>query len=292
MNKNTVLHLKVYGIAWVLMFLILSAVMYPILKILGTYSVGKFFGIVIPLTFVSAFILLKVMYSNEKKNPIGKKYSELMKELRTNGYSDRFLAIIDEAVPLFAEKNDTKSNYYVTFMLHAASAYSMKKEYDKALNYINSIDTNEIRSKEQEFMDKGETLALYFNTQMGICQGIKDVARAENVLADAKSYIDRYYKAGGMNLLAIEDMYCSYYCLKGDYESEFAHATRIMESNLPDAAKNPMAYLRILEVYCKTGQKENADEMYKLLKNSLYNPKNSNAEILMKYADDVMAEII
>ncbi|MBP3753808.1 MAG: hypothetical protein J6I66_03030 [Lachnospiraceae bacterium] len=72
MNKNTVLLLKVYGIAWVLMFLILSAVMYPILKIPGTYSVGKFFGIVIPLTFVSAFILLKVMYSNEKKNPIGK----------------------------------------------------------------------------------------------------------------------------------------------------------------------------------------------------------------------------
>ena len=134
MNKNTVLHLKVYGLAWVLMFLILSAVMYPVLKILGTYSVGKFFGIVIPLTFVSAFILLKVMYSNEKKNPIGKKYSELMNELRTNGYSDRFLAIIDEAGPLFAEKNDTKSNYYVTFMLHAASAYSMKKEFDKALN--------------------------------------------------------------------------------------------------------------------------------------------------------------
>lgn len=291
MNKNTVMHLKLYGLSWILMFIILSAVMYPVLRILGTYNIGKFFGIVIALTFISAFILLKVMFSNEKKTPIGRKYSELMKELRTNGYSDRFLAIIDETLPLFAEKNDTKSNYYVSIMLHAASAYSMKKEFDKALNYINSIDTNVIRSKEQEFMDKGETLILYFNTQMGICQGTKDVQRAENVMADAKSYIDRYYKAGGMNLLAIEDMYCSYYCLKGDYESEFAHATKILESNLPDAAKNPMAYLRILEVYCKTGQKENADEMYGLLKNALYNPKNSNADILMKYADDVMAEM-
>lgn len=291
MNKNTSMYLKLYAIASLLMFLILGMVMYPVLKILRLYSTGKFFLIVLPLTFISAFVLLKIMFRIEKKNPIGSKYSELLKESRTNGYSDRFFAIIDETVPLFAEKNDTKSNYYVVFMLHAAAAYSLKKEFDKALSYINSIDTNEIRSKSQEFMDKGETLALYFNTQMGICQGIKDVQRAENVMADAKDYIDRYYKAGGMNLLAIEDMYCSYYCLKGDYENEFAHAMKILESNLPDAAKKPMGYLRVLEVYCKTGQKENAVEMYKLLKDSLYNPGNSNADILMKYADDVMAEM-
>ena len=74
-------------------------------------------------------------------------------------------------------------------------------------------------------------------------------------------------------------------------ENEFAHATKIMESNLPDAAKNPMAYLRILEVYCKTGQKENAQEMYILLKQSLITSGNPNADVLMKYADDVMAEL-
>lgn len=291
MDKKTSMHLKLYGLSCLVMFFILFIVILFAMKIIGTYSIVKFLVLIIPLSLISGYILMKVLLNREKKNPIGMKYSELMKELRTNGYSERFLAIIDETVPLFAEKNDTKSNYYVAFMLHAASAYSMKKEFDRALNYINSIDTNEIRSKGQEFMDNGETLALYFNTQMGICQGIGDVARAENVMADAKGYIDRYYKAGGMNFLAIEDMYCSYYCLKGDYENEFAHATKIMESNLPDAAKNPMAYLRILEVYCKTGQKENAAEMYELLKKSLYNPKNPNADALMKYADDVMAEL-
>ena len=60
---------------------------------------------------------------------------------------------------------------------------------------------------------------------------------------------------------------------------------------MPEAAKNPMAYLRFLEVYCKTGQKENAEEMYKLLKHALMNPRNSNADILLKYADDTMAEL-
>ena len=291
MNKNTSIHIKLYGLACLLMFFILIIVMYPVMKILGTYSAGKLFAIVIPLALISGFVLIKVMLNTEKKNPIGMKYSELLKELRTNGYSDRFFKIIDEAMPLFAEKNDNKSNYYLAFMLNAAAAYSMKKEYDKALSFINSVDTDQIRSKEQEFMDKGETLALYFDTQMCICQGTGDAARAENVLADAQGYIDKYYKAGGMNLLAIEDMYCAYYNVKGDYENEFAHATRIMESNLPDAVKNPMAYLRILEVYCKTGQKDNAVEMYGLLKQSLMNPGNPNADVLIKYADDVMAEL-
>ena len=289
MNKILSIHLKLYGVAWLLMFFILSVVTSAIMRSTGTYSIGRLIAIVVPLSFVLAFVLIKYMLGREKKKPIGMKYSELLKELHTNGYSDRFFRIIDEAMPLFAEKNDTASNYYVSFMLHASSAYCMKKEYEKALNYINSIDTNEIRSKMQEFMDRGETLALYFNTQMGISQGINDVQRAERILEDAGSYIDRFYKEGGMNALIIDDMYCAYYCLKGDYEKELLHAGKIMENNLPDAAKKPMAYLRYCEAYSKSGDKQKAEEYYGLLKESLNNPKNSNADVLLKYAEDVMS---
>ena len=291
MNKNKVIHFKLYALIWLIMLIVLYVVTLLILKATGTYTHQRIRNIVIPVSLVLAFFVKKILLKHEQNKPIGIKYSEMLREIQTNGYSDRFFQIVDEASYLCAEKNDCDSNYYVEFMLYAASGYSLKKEYDKALRYINSIDTNKIRSKEQEFLDQGQQLALYFDTQMCICQGMGDVVRADNVLRDAKNYIDRYYKAGGMNALAIDDMYCAYYYVKGDYENEFAHATRIMESKLPDAAKNPMAYLRILEVYCKTGQKENAEEMHKLLKQSLLSPKNPNADILIKYADDVMAEI-
>ena len=291
MNKNTSIQLKLYGLCSLIVFCVLFAVILVLSMFSAGGSLGKRILVIIPVSLLLGFVLMKVLLNREKNNPIGSKYSEMLREVQKNGYSDRFFQIVDEGAALCAEKGDHDSNYYVGLMLYGAAAYCLKKEYGKALQYINSVDTSKIRSKEQEFLDHGETLALYFNTQMGICQGMRDAQRAENVLADAKNYVEKYYKAGGLNALSIDDMYCAYYCVKGDYEKEFAHATKIMEAKMPDAAKNPMAYLRYLEVYCKTGQKENAEEMYKLLKQSLMNPKNPNADILIKYADDVMAEL-
>ncbi len=291
MNKNTAIHLKLYGLCCIIVFVILIAVGLVINLFTPGSTLGKSILIFIPVSLILGLVLMMVLLKREKSTPIGSKYSEMLREVQKNGYSDRFYEIVDEGAALCSEKGDRDSNYYVSFMLYGATAYCLKKEYGKALQYINSVDTTKIRSGEQEFLDHGETLALYFNTQMGICQGMGDVQRAENVLADAGNYIDKYYKVGGLNALSIDDMYCAYYCVKGDYEKEFAHAVKIMEAKVPDAAKNPMAYLRYLEVYCKTGQKENAEEMYKLLKQSLMNPKNANADILMKYADDVMAEL-
>ena len=291
MNKNTSIHLKLYGLCCIIVFVILFAICFVIYMFLPGFNPGKPVLVSIPVSLILGFVLMKVLLKREKKSPIGSKYSEMLNEVRKNGYSNRFFTIVEEGAALCAEKNDSDSNYYVGFMLYGAAAYSLKKEYGKALQYINSVDTKGIRSKEQEFMDHGETLALYFDTQMCICQGIGDGARAENVLADAQNYIDRYYKAGGMNALAIDDMYCAYYAVKGDYENEFAHAVKIMEAKMPDAAKNPMAYLRFLEVYCKTGQRDNAKEMYTLLLQALTVPRNSNKDYLMKYADDLMAEL-
>ena len=291
MNKNTAIHLKLYGLCCLIVFVILYAVCFVIYKFSPGTSLGKPILVSIPVSLILGFVLMKILLKREKTSPIGSKYSEMIQEVQKNGYSHRFYEIVDEGAALCAEKGDHDSNYYVGFMLYGAAAYCLKKEYGKALQYINSVDTTAIRSKGQEFLDHGETLALYFNTQMGICQGMGDVQRAENVLADAKNYVEKYYKAGGLNALSIDDMYCAYYAVKGDYENEFAHAVKIMEAKMPDAAKNPMAYLRFLEVYCKTGQRDNAKEMYKQLLLALTVPRNSNKDYLMKYADDLMAEL-
>ena len=291
MNKNTAIHLKLYGLCCIIVFVVLIAVGLVINLFTPGSTLGKSILIFIPVSLILGLVLMMVLLKREKSTPIGIKYSEMLREVQKNGYSDRFYEIVDEGAALCSEKGDRDSNYYVSFMLYGASAYCLKKEYGKALQYINSVDTTKIRSGEQEFLDHGETLALYFNTQMGICQGMGDVQRAENVLSDAKNYVEKYYKAGGLNALSIDDMYCAYYAVKGDYENEFAHAVKIMEAKMPDAAKNPMAYLRFLEVYCKTGQRDNAKEMYTLLLQALTVPRNSNKDYLMKYADDLMAEL-
>ncbi|MBO7336898.1 MAG: hypothetical protein J6U42_08185, partial [Lachnospiraceae bacterium] len=66
-------------------------------KIFGynlAFSLIAVFIVAIPLTFVIFYFLL----NGEKNSKFGKLHTEFLQELVKNGYSDRFLAITEEAV--------------------------------------------------------------------------------------------------------------------------------------------------------------------------------------------------
>ena len=259
--------MRKYGVfikTFLLLLIIVLVIMWMILG-LGWYifrydNLGTVFLISLIVAVVVTFIMLVIMLKKEKNSPVASLHNEYMKEIRENGYSDRFLELADQGLKM-CSSTDHDFVYQKDFALYGAEAYILREEYDKALEYLNKVDINSIKKKDLSFLDGGQGLAVFFAIQMEYCNQTKDVERARRVYNDAIGYIDDFYGKGDDMDLFIDDFYCYYNYLNGDYVQAKRHAEKIIDNNLHKKSKMIGGHLHLASIYKKLGDQEKVDEL-------------------------------
>ncbi|MBQ5767688.1 MAG: hypothetical protein IIV94_02230, partial [Clostridiales bacterium] len=97
--------LKVMGLLY-LVIVLFGAAIALFFHRLFRYNLLIAFAIVLVAALPVTYVVFKIMISKEKNKPYGKVYSEFRKELFTNGYTEKFFELSNQAINAY--KNGEK----------------------------------------------------------------------------------------------------------------------------------------------------------------------------------------
>ncbi|MCR5105568.1 MAG: hypothetical protein K6B68_14130 [Eubacterium sp.] len=190
-------------------------------------------------------------------------------ELQKNGFSDRFFEMAEQGKSLYTGSSNEFS-YYKNIALYGADGYILKEKYDKAFEFINSLDLNEVKHSDSVLRDNGLCIVSYFDIQMELCNEYGDKERANNVFRDAKPYLDKFYGANNVSMV-IDEFYFSYYYLNQDYMLAIEHAEAMINNPFHKMNSIIAGYLNLAMAYNKMGDTARAleilDEAVKIMNN-------------------------
>ena len=101
--------LKVMGLLYLVIVLFGTAIVLFFHR-LFRYNLLIAIAIVLVAAVPVTYVVFKILISREKNKPYGKVYSEFRKELFTNGYTERFFELSNQAINAYknGEKIDVK----------------------------------------------------------------------------------------------------------------------------------------------------------------------------------------
>ncbi len=217
-------------------------------------SVGLRLLISIIAGFVIAFVAsVLILYLNPKSRA----QAAIQTEYEKNGYSDRYIELLQAEVNRLSGKNDT-SQIYLGYIRSLANAYLFHHDYQAAIETINLISPEVMMRKMGNYPGGGMQTVQYFGVQMAICESLKDPNRAEAVMRDAYPYIQANYGKSALGDIIIDEYYIMYYCIFGNYDQAFVYANHGM--NRGDKPRFRL-YGNVLyaRVYMNMGDYDNAD---------------------------------
>ncbi|MCR4791812.1 MAG: hypothetical protein K5871_03615 [Lachnospiraceae bacterium] len=259
MKKNSIF-IKTYFLLWIFIILIMSIVAELVVKIIGTgVSATVIIGALI-VSFPLTFIIFKIIMARAHKSPLAITYSEFQKEVQENGLSERLIELVDKG--LSEIKNpDTEIGYIVSLATAGCEYYIYKRDNEKALQYINIVDIKKVKEGKMAFLDGGAGVVTYFTGQMELCQAMKDPARANNVIADGKPFLDKHYgKMDALDVL-IDDVWFLYHYTLGDYAHAREHAQKILNNKVHNDTGMVTGYAALAMVCSRTGDTAKAEEL-------------------------------
>ena len=194
-------------------------------------TLAAVFIVAIPLTRVILYFLVK----GEKNSKFGKLHTEFLQELVKNGYSDRFLAITEEAVA--ANRNGEKVGkvYLRDFVLYACDYYNLTGNHNKALQLLSNLNEFDYTGNSDTFIDQGSSAIMYYGALMDSYKGLNDKYMAATLIGRAKPVLSRNYKNDVLNM-GVEAIYYNYCMLIEDYEraGEYVRKLASYTSELAD----------------------------------------------------------
>ena len=244
--------LKIYMMLFAIVFLIVGVIVAFICRIKGYDDLGGTILIAVGIAAVISLVVFVILWFKQLYNKNSRNHVEMMTELRTHGITDKFMQLAAEGIELY---DGTEGNfvYLKDCIIYGADGYIFRNEYDKALSYLNMMDIEKIKAGDLSWMDGGQSILLFFNVQMEYCERTKDKVRAENVMRDAKPYLDKYYGKSDMTTLLIDDIYFSYYYLNQDYMIAKEHAERMINNKYHVNKRMNTGYLCLALLYKKIG---------------------------------------
>lgn len=216
-------------------------------------SLAAVFIVAIPLSLVIFYILM----NGEKNSRIGKLYSEFLNELVKNGYSERFLAITEEAVEL--HRNGEKgSKYYIRdFVLYACDYYNLTGNYNKALSLMSNLNEFDYTGDNADVVDHGTSAIMYYSALMDSYRGLNDKVSASNMVGRAQRFLNRSYKKDILNMGA-EAIYYNYCMLIEDYERAGEYMQKLISYTSEESLKYFPRYYIEAEYYMHLGRRDEA----------------------------------
>lgn len=184
-----------------ILLVLLEAVFIGIGRSFIPMHVGIMAVICLILNFPLAYIILKICLKNESKSPYGKLNAEFMKEMRTNGYTDKNLAMAEQVIADLKAGADINFIYLKDFAIYTADYYNLNGDYAKASEYLSVVDEHAIAGKDIMFIDGGLTVLMYYMTKMETLRGLKDTNGALDLIGVSKAVLGNKKRTDMQNIL-------------------------------------------------------------------------------------------
>lgn len=217
---------------------------------------GFFKFLFVAVTAFFCALLLLVFFLNAY--PISKNHLEIMMELEQKGFTQRFFDLSEKEINRIISVGRVYKDYrffamYVTFQ---ANGYIYNGNIYAAVDSISRINLKDL----QTFLKKIDknTFLGYFDVQMTICDKLNDPFRADAVMQDAKPYLQKEYGKSVFYDMIINEVYTSYYILKGDMDKAMEYAQSCIKGD--DQYRAYIGNLLIARVCLKGGKLKEASE--------------------------------
>ncbi len=255
--KNVFLY--TYGLLYLIV-----AVFAVMLAILIYQITGISLFILIPVALVIsapiAFIIFKILMLREKNDPMAKLHSEFMKELTTNGVTEKMLSMADQAINEHINVKPVDIVYFKDFVVLPADHFNMIGDFERAKQYLQLIDEDEIRSKSIKFIDNGFSLLTYFIVKIYTLYNLKDQAGVKRIYDEAKGLFEKPDKNEFQTMVL--DCLEFYYMLSVyEYDKAKVVSDRLMSYRGSFADSLMTKYAVSAELYLLLGDREKATEI-------------------------------
>ena len=219
-------------------------------------------GIVLVAAIPVTFVAFKILLSREKNKPYSKVYSEFRKELFTNGYTEKFFELSDQAINAYKSGEKIDQVYLKDFVFYTADYYNAMQQYDKSLELVSLIDANRLTEKSTIYIDHGISALTYYGCLMEIYRGLNDKGNAINLIERAKPVLEMNHKHEVIKMF-VDNIYYMYYMLIENYERAGEYADKIASYTSPESAKFFTRYIVEAEYKLHQGKRQEAIEAYK-----------------------------
>ena len=204
----------------------------------------KFFGYSLAVSLIAVFIvaipltviILYFLLQGEKNSKFGKLHTEFIQELIKNGYSERFLAISEEAVAANRNGEKVSKVYLRDFVLYACDYYSMTGNYNKSLQLLSNLNEFDYTGASDTFIDQGSSAVMYYSALMDAYRGLNDKNSGSILVGRVAKLFNREYK-NEIITMGIEGFYYTYCMLIEDYETAGAYVQKLNSHNSELAEK-------------------------------------------------------
>ena len=261
----------IFILYYILIWLILSVLgriigfLCPILKNIGFISL-----IALPISIIAAIITFSVMMKRQKNDPLDQLHSAMKREMRENGFTDKFFEINSQGIELFRQEYTNGSiGYFLEMVVCGSLGYIYKEDYQKALQLINMVDNKALKSRDISFLDGGYSLILYFDSQLNVCYRLQDKGRAERVMEDARPYLEKFRGKNELINMGIDESYYFYYLINQDYDTAKKYAEAILKNPISVREKFVDGYLEMARIYRLTGDMDKESEYINEARNAL-----------------------
>ena len=158
-----------------------------------------------------------------------KQQNEIMDELEKNGYSDRFIQLLRAEVSRLSYTKLTQISLNYIIML--ADAYLLRGNPQEAANIINLVNPkkNPIFSPTTPMGTSNQI--KFYNVQMGICEPLGQVDRANNIMREAMPILNSNMGKSMQNDMFIWETFSVYNILIGRYDEAMRYADSFFKYN-------------------------------------------------------------
>ena len=265
--------LKVMGLLYLVIVLFGTAIVLFFHR-LFRYNLLIAIAIVLVAAVPVTYVVFKILISMEKNKPYGKVYSEFRKELFTNGYTERFFELSNQAINAYKNGEKIDQVYLREFVLFNVDYYNAVEKYDKSLELIRLLDENSFIGKSTTYIDQGMSALTFYGSYMEICRGLNDKASAINLLERAKPIMEMNHKYEVFNMY-VDSIYYTYYMLIENYERAGEYADKLASYTSPDSARFFTRYIVEAEYKLHQGKRQEAIEAFKKMESLIEGEQKS-----------------
>ena len=229
-------------------------------------------GLVVIIVFLAAIpvaiLTLKIMLKIEMSKPFAKLHKEFMDELWTNGFTQKFIDLGNQAIEAKKNGENIDLAYLTDFVFYLSDFYNLTEQFEKSLPILSVIDEKDMISRSTKMLVGGYYIVMFYALQMEAYRGIKNKEMAQQLIEKGRPYLDKKYKLDAISMVADTVVY-DYYMLFENYEMAKRAVDKLMSYKSQQADKFYTKYFAAAEINMVLGNREEAKAIMEQCKRNM-----------------------
>ena len=229
-------------------------------------------GLVVVIVFLAAIpvavLTLKLLLKIEMSKPFAKLHKEFMDELWTNGFTQKFIDLGNQAIEAKKNGENIDQAYLTDFVFYLSDFYNLTEQFEKSLPILSVIDEKEMISRSTKLLVGGYYIVMFYALQMEAYRGTKNKEMAQQLIEKGRPYLDKKYKLDAISMVADTVVY-DYYMLFENYEMAKRAVDKLMSYKSQQADKFYTKYFAAAEINMVLGNRQGAQAIMEQCKRNM-----------------------